>query len=81
VAQVIDAKGVAKKRKNNFEISLISRFNCRARYFTVPGIVGSKEFVSEGYQRFKHRLHSKREKKPQPIKVLDGMYVFTEAVV
>jgi len=73
-AQVIDSKTVAKERKKDFEISRISRFRYRTRYFTDSGIIGSKEFVSENYQRFKHLFHSKHEKKPKPIKGLDGMY-------
>ncbi|CAB1064633.1 hypothetical protein D1BOALGB6SA_9429 [Olavius sp. associated proteobacterium Delta 1] len=32
------------------------------------------QFVSENYQRFKHLFYSKHEKKPKPIKGLDGMY-------
>jgi len=73
-AQVIDAKVVAKERKKDFEISRISRFRYRTRYFTDSGIIGSKEFVSENYQRFKHLFHSKHAKKPKPIKGLDGVY-------
>jgi hypothetical protein len=73
-ARVIDAKLVAKERKKDFEISLASRFRYRTRYFTDSGIIGSKEFVSKNYQRFKHLFHSRHEKKPKPIKGLDGMY-------
>jgi REP element-mobilizing transposase RayT len=73
-APVIDAKIVSKERKKEFEINRISRFLQRTRYFTDSGIIGSKEFVSEHYQRFKHLFHSKHEKKPKPIKGLDGMY-------
>jgi len=73
-AQVIDAKVVAKERKKGFEISRISRFRHRTRYFTDSGIIGSKEFVAEHYQRFKHLFHSKHEKKPKPIRGLKGMY-------
>ena len=73
-AKVIDDKVVAKERKKDFEISRISRFRYRTRYFTDSGIIGSKEFVAENYQRFKHLFHSKHEKKPKPIKGLDGMY-------
>jgi hypothetical protein len=46
----------------------------RTRYFTDSGIIGSKEFVAENYQRFKHLFHSKHKKKPKPIKGLDGIY-------
>jgi putative transposase len=73
-AQVIDAKVVAKERKKHFEISRIDRFRYRTRYFTDSGIIGSKEFVAEHYRRFRHLFHSKHEKKPKPIKGLDGMY-------
>ena len=46
----------------------------RTRYFTDSGIIGSKEFVSENYQRFKNIFSSKHDKKPKPIYGLDGMY-------
>ena len=39
-------KVVAKERKKDFEISRISRFRYRTRYFTDSGIIGSKEFVA-----------------------------------
>jgi putative transposase len=73
-AEVIDPKVVAKERKKDFEISRINRFRYRTRYFTDSGIIGSKEFVAENYQRFKHLFYSKHEKKPKPIKGLEGMY-------
>ena len=72
--KVIADKVVAKERKKDFEISRISRFRYRTRYFTDSGIIGSKEFVNAHYQRFKHLFHSKHEKKPKPIKGLEGMY-------
>ena len=73
-AKVIDDKVVAKERKKGFEISRIDRFRHRTRYFTDSGIIGSKEFVAANYQRFKHLFHSKHEKKPKPVKGIDGMY-------
>ena len=73
-AKVINDKIVSKERKKDFEINRISRFRYRTRYFTDSGIIGSKEFVAENYQRFKHLFYSKNEKKPKPIKGLDGMY-------
>jgi predicted RNA-binding protein YlqC (UPF0109 family) len=73
-AKVIDDKVLAKEHKKDFEISRISRFRYRTRYFTDSGIIGSKEFVAENYQRFKHLFHSKHEKKPKLIKGLEGMY-------
>jgi REP element-mobilizing transposase RayT len=73
-AKVIDDKVVAKERKKDFEISRISRFRYRTRYFTDSGIIGSKDFVAENYQRFKHLFYSKHDKKPKPVKGLEGMY-------
>jgi REP element-mobilizing transposase RayT len=73
-AKVIEKKVVAKERKKEFEISRIRRFKYRTRYFTDSGIIGSKEFVAINYQRFKHLFYSKHEKKPKPIKGLEGMY-------
>jgi hypothetical protein len=73
-AQVIDEKVVTKERIKGFEVSRISRFRHRTRYFSDSGIIGTKAFVAEHYQRFKHLFYSKYEKKPKPIKGLDGMY-------
>lgn len=73
-AAVIDEKILEKERKNNFEISRVSRFRFRTRYFSDSGIIGSKEFVSVQYQKFKHLLQCKHEKKPKSIKGLEGMY-------
>ena len=56
-AKVIDDKVVAKERRKDFEISRIDRFRYRTRYFTDSGIIGSKEFVAENYQRFKHLFY------------------------
>jgi hypothetical protein len=49
-------------------------FRYRTRYLTDSGIIGSKEFVAENYQRFKHLFYSKHDKKPKPVKGLEGMY-------
>ena len=65
----------AKKSANKeFELSRSDRFRYRTRYFTDSGIIGSKESVAINYQRFKHLFSSKHEKKPRPIKGLEGMY-------
>jgi hypothetical protein len=37
-------------QETDFEISRISRFRYRTRYFNDSGIIGSKEFVAENYQ-------------------------------
>lgn len=71
---VIDAKIVAKERKKVFEITRISRFRYRTRFFTDSRIISSKKFVAEYCRRFKHFFYSKHEKQPKPIKGLERMY-------
>jgi REP element-mobilizing transposase RayT len=72
--KVIEDKVLEKERRREFELSRSDRFRYRTRYFTDSGIIGSKEFVAQNYQRFKHLFYSKHEKKPKPIKGLKGMY-------
>jgi len=73
-ARVIDNDIVEHERKKNYEIKRIDRFRYRTRYFTDSGIIGTKEFVSENYQRFKGVFMSKREKIPRRVAGLDGVY-------
>ena len=70
----INEKIIAKEQKKGFDISRTDRFLYRTRYFTDSGIIGTKEFVSENYRRFKDLFISKREKIPKPIVGLDGVY-------
>ena len=72
--RVIDNDIVEHERENDFEINRIQRFRYRTRYFTDSGIIGTKEFVSENYQRFKDLFMSKREKIPRRVSGLDGVY-------
>ena len=73
-ARVIDEKVFRKEQKKNFEITRYDRFCNRTRYFTDSGIIGSKEFVSANYERFKHLFQPKHEKKPKPVQGIDGMF-------
>ena len=72
--KVIGDRILEKERNRKFELSRSDRFRYRTRYFTDSGIIGSKEFVSTNYQRFKDLFYAKHEKKPKPIKGLGGMY-------
>jgi putative transposase len=72
--KVIEDKVLKNERRRAFELSKSDRFRYRTRYFTDSGIIGSKEFVSTNFQRFKNLFESKHEKKPKPIKGLDGIY-------
>jgi REP element-mobilizing transposase RayT len=73
-AKVIGNKILEKERNRGFELSRSDRFRYRTRYFTDSGVIGSKEFVSKTYMRFKHVFNSKNEKKPKPVKGLSGVY-------
>ena len=73
-AGVIDSSVLEKERENDFELKRIHRFRYRTRYFTDSGIIGTKEFVSGNYGRFKDLFMSKREKIPKPVAGLDGIY-------
>ena len=46
--------------------------------FTNSGIIGSKEFVSINYPRFKDVFMSKREKIPERVVGLDGVYSLSQ---
>ncbi len=71
--QVIDEKILNTERKKGFKLDRRDRFLHKTRYFTDSGIIGSKKFVAETYQVFKHYFQSK-EKKPKTISGLDGIY-------
>ncbi len=71
---VIDKSVLEKERKNDFELKRVQRFRYRTRYFTDSGIIGTKDFVSSNYHRFKDVFMSKREKVPRIIAGLDGIY-------
>ena len=72
--KVIKDAVVEKERKKAFKISRIDRFRYRTRYFTDSGIIGTKEFVSTNYMRFKNNFMSTREKIPKPVAGLEGIY-------
>jgi hypothetical protein len=72
--KVIGDRILEKERKRDFELSRSDRFRYRTRYFTDSGVIGSKDFVSENYQRFKDLFMSKREKIPKRVAGLDGVY-------
>ncbi len=72
--RVIDNDIVEHERKKNYEISRTDRFRYRTRYFTDSGIIGTKEFISCNYQRFKGVFMSKKDKIPKPVDGLDGVY-------
>jgi REP element-mobilizing transposase RayT len=67
-------KGVKKERQKDFEIGRVDRFKYRTRYFSDSGVIGSKAYVERIYQAFKHHFTTKREKRPNVIEGLNGVY-------
>ena len=72
--RVIEPGLVEKERKKNYEMTRADRFRSRTRYFTDSSIIGTKVFVIDHFQRFKHLFQNCHEKKPKSIEGLTGMY-------
>ena len=73
---LLDAKCNASAKSILFSYHEIAEvcLPIRTRYFTDSGIIGTKEYVSISYKRFKGIFMSKREKIPKPVAGLDGVY-------
>jgi len=70
----IDQKVVNRERRRKYKVSRTERFLYRSRYFTDSGIIGSKEFVGEVFDRVKHMLRSKDERRFTPVGGIGGVY-------
>ncbi len=70
----IDPGLLKNEREKKFQITRADRFQNRTRYFTDSGIIGSKEFVRQNYQRFQHLFQSRNEKIPKSVSGLDGVF-------
>jgi hypothetical protein len=70
----IDPKIVKQERKRKYELSRQDKFLYRSRYFTDAGIIGSKEFVKSMFDRFKHLLNCKPERKFTSVGGIEGVY-------
>jgi hypothetical protein len=62
-------------QEKGFEITRLDNFRYRTSYFTDSRVIGSKKFVKAHYQRFKGYFDTKKEKKPVPIKGLEGLFL------
>jgi hypothetical protein len=75
--KIIDPRVLRKENRKGFKITQASRLCYCTRYFTDSGIIGSKEFVSSHYMRFKHLFVSKNEKKLNPIQARGSSLILT----
>jgi len=65
---------IESERQKEYKISKVDRFKYRTRYFVDSGIIGSKKYVSENYQKFKDYFQTKKDKQPYRIKGLEEIY-------
>ncbi len=72
--KVLDKKIVEKARKKGYKVSRAERFRYRCRYFTDSGIIGGKDFVQEVFDRVKHLLNSKDERKFTKVGGVEGIF-------
>ncbi|MCF8106236.1 MAG: transposase [Desulfohalobiaceae bacterium] len=52
----------------------VERFIQRTRFFTESGIIGSREFVRQGFELFRDIIQPKRQRQPHKIQGLDQIY-------
>jgi REP element-mobilizing transposase RayT len=52
----------------------VERFIQRTRFFTDAGIIGSKEFVHQGFELFRDVIKPKRERRPHRIQGFEQIY-------
>jgi len=52
----------------------VERFIQRTRFFTEAGIIGSREFVRQGFEHFRDLIQPKRERRPHKIHGLEQTY-------
>ena len=65
---------VEKERKKDFNVSSSKRLMYRTRYFSDSGIIGTKNFVADHYQRYKDIFNSKKDKVPKRVNGLNDIY-------
>jgi len=70
----IDQRIVERERRRQYRVGRAERFLHRSRYFTDSGIIGSKEFVGEVFDRVKHLLGSRGRRRFKPVSGLSGVY-------
>ncbi|MGM0611318.1 MAG: transposase [Thermodesulfobacteriota bacterium] len=70
----IDARLLEKERERDFHLGRADMFRYRSRYFIDAGVIGGKSFVRDTFDRFKHLLGSKDERRFTRLGGVDGVY-------
>ena len=73
-AKKIRKNVLRKARKKNFKPTRMERFLVRSRYFTDSGVIGSKAFVADAFNRFQDVFQNPGSRKPKPVHGLSGVY-------
>lgn len=63
-----------KETSTGFKLPQAARLMCRSRYFTDSGIIGSRAFVETTYGLFKGRYQTRREKIPEAVEGIEGLF-------
>ncbi|MGM0610903.1 MAG: transposase [Thermodesulfobacteriota bacterium] len=72
--RVMDAKVLEKERRRDYKLSRADMFRHRSRYFIDAGVIGGKSFVRDTFDRFKHLLGSKDERRFTRLSGVSGIY-------
>lgn len=66
--------GKSKTLEARFLPEGAERFIQRTRFFTESGIIGSREFVRQGFELFRDIIQTKRKRRPHKIQGLAEIY-------
>lgn len=72
--RAMDARVLEKERRRDFKLNRTDIFIYRSRYFIDAGVIGSKSFVRDTFDRFKHLLGSKDERRFKRMAGIEGIY-------
>ncbi|VFQ45649.1 transposase [Desulfoluna butyratoxydans] len=70
----ISQKILGKETSKGFKLPQAARLMYKSRYFTDSGIIGSRAFVETTYGLFKGRYQTRREKIPEAVEGIEGLF-------
>lgn len=70
----ISQKSFKEEAADKFSITPTRQLMFRTRYLTDSGVIGSRAFIEETFQRFKDRVPSKRKRAPKEVPGITGVF-------
>lgn len=67
---------VEAEEKKDYALGGLERFRYRMHHFTASGVLGTQAFVAACCRRFREQAAGRRQRSPQPIPALPGLYSF-----